>query len=122
MPAFFLMIRRPPRSTLFPSAMLFRSTHKAVALLALHHEALVVVAGARRVGRGLRSGEAHFETPSPGPYSYAGFFFDDPAPTEIYTLSLRDALPIYAQGRCLASPSPRGAGGRGGGTTCRPGT
>src|SRR2546430_5784398 len=24
------------------------------------------------------------------------FFFNDPAPTEIYTLSLHDALPIYA--------------------------
>ncbi|HQR42821.1 MAG TPA: lysophospholipid acyltransferase family protein [Gemmatales bacterium] len=30
------------------------STHKAVALLALHHEALVLVAAARRVGDGLR--------------------------------------------------------------------
>lgn len=30
------------------------STHKAVALLALHHEALVMVAAARRVGEGLK--------------------------------------------------------------------
>src|SRR5204862_6742234 len=26
------------------------------------------------------------------------FFFNDPAPTEIYTLSLHDALPIYRSG------------------------
>src|SRR2546427_7093690 len=29
---FFLMIRRPPRSTLFPYTTLFRSRHRAVAL------------------------------------------------------------------------------------------
>src|SRR5437867_12674305 len=28
------------------------------------------------------------------------FFFTDPAPTEIYTLSLHDALPIYIAGAC----------------------
>src|SRR5947208_9202936 len=28
------------------------------------------------------------------------FFFTAPAPTEIYTLSLHDALPIYLLGRC----------------------
>src|SRR2546430_11772237 len=31
---FFLMIRRPPRSTLFPYTTLFRSKHKAYALTA----------------------------------------------------------------------------------------
>src|SRR5437879_11543107 len=30
------------------------------------------------------------------------FFFNDPATTEIYTLSLHDALPIY---RCVRRPS-----------------
>src|SRR5438067_9075015 len=30
------------------------------------------------------------------------FFFNDPAPTEIYTLSLHDALPISADDRLLA--------------------
>src|SRR5256886_12376069 len=29
------------------------------------------------------------------------FFFNDTATTEIYTLSLHDALPIYPQGMCL---------------------
>src|SRR5258708_17252045 len=30
------------------------------------------------------------------PFSYLFFFFNDTATTEIYTLSLHDALPIYA--------------------------
>src|SRR5437867_7189306 len=32
------------------------------------------------------------------PYSYHFFFFNDPATTAIYTLSLHDALPISAPG------------------------
>src|SRR3712207_7815036 len=48
---FFLMIRRPPRSTLFPYTTLFRSDHGALVRLAVHdlwgqHEALLA-----RVGR-----------------------------------------------------------------------
>src|SRR5476651_1961099 len=31
------------------------------------------------------------------------FFFNDPATTEIYTLSLHDALPIFADARALAT-------------------
>src|SRR5207248_11467593 len=31
------------------------------------------------------------------------FFFNDPATTEIYTLSLHDALPIYLRGRDAAA-------------------
>ena len=30
-------------------------------------------------------------------FSFFFFFFNDPATTEIYTLSLHDALPIYLQ-------------------------
>src|SRR3989442_8196311 len=39
-------------------------------------------------------------------YSYIFFFFNDTATTEIYTLSLHDALPICAApaSRCAASP------------------
>src|SRR5205809_3949362 len=42
------------------------------------------------------------------------FFFNDPATTEIYTLSLHDALPISARGRRSSSPwtSPRPSGAR----------
>src|SRR5437870_7443219 len=40
--------------------------------------------------------------------SLFSFFFTAPAPTEIYTLSLHDALPISARGsRCDAPPRPR---------------
>src|SRR3712207_7351598 len=44
------------------------------------------------------------------------FFFNDTATTEIYTLSLHDALPIFpAQGRRRARPRPGAArGGRAG--------
>src|SRR2546422_1530162 len=48
---------------------------------------------------------------------FSFFFFNDTATTEIYTLSLHDALPIYRVGRrrrargsrarCSASPCPR---------------
>src|ERR1051325_2302493 len=95
MPSFFLMIRRPPRSTLFPYTTLFRS------------------GGAQRVGAGTfggdldvgvdprvqpldaRSEEHTSELQSPYVISYAVFFFNDTATTEIYTLSLHDALPIW---------------------------
>src|SRR2546430_13071189 len=52
------------------------------------------------------------------------FFFNDTAPTEIYTLSLHDALPISAspaRRRVRRGPGP-GAGGtvfRRGGAACR---
>src|SRR5690242_20883672 len=37
---------------------------------------------------------------------YLFFFFNDPAPTEIYTLSLHDALPIlvFGAGACVPPP------------------
>src|SRR5438132_9909065 len=39
------------------------------------------------------------------------FFFNDTAPTEIYTLSLHDALPIYpAHGQRVPLRLPRGVG------------
>src|SRR6266705_6582928 len=50
-------------------------------------------------------------------YSIHFFFINDPAPTDIYTLSLHDALPIYlnqrfAEGfrRALRSHNPKVAG------------
>src|SRR5262249_61205740 len=51
--------------------------------------------------------------PLPPPSSYF-FFFNHTATTEIYTLSLHDALPISAPSRSRLAPSgvrgPRGAG------------
>src|ERR1041384_8863983 len=41
------------------------------------------------------------------------FFFNDTATTEIYTLSLHDALPICDRGRFLPTPPRRCRAGRG---------
>src|SRR5690606_42085725 len=35
------------------------------------------------------------------------FFFHDPSPTELYTLSLHDALPIFGSQRAVALPGRR---------------
>src|SRR2546422_6846311 len=47
---FFLMIRRPPRSTLFPYTTLFRSRHNRPArlLAAVHRDQIKVAAGVQR--------------------------------------------------------------------------
>src|ERR1051326_6435499 len=96
MPSFFLMIRRPPRSTLFPYTTLFRSMQASTAnridLLVEHFANLVV----RETERVARSEEHTSELQSHSFIPYAVFFFNDTATTEIYTLSLHDALPIYA--------------------------
>src|SRR6476660_10132063 len=44
---FFLMIRRPPRSTLFPYTTLFRSGFRPVARVSLRHRGPVPVGPAR---------------------------------------------------------------------------
>src|ERR1044072_6991432 len=92
---FFLMIRRPPRSTLFPSTTLFRSTMVTPAPttrpLTAAMIGLDVVAptfGTDRKSKRLNS--RHTDK-----YPMPPFFFNDTATTEIYTLSLHDALPIY---------------------------
>ena len=41
------------------------------------------------------------------------FFFNDTATTEIYTLSLHDALPIWGARSLLVRSAGRGAGGAG---------
>src|ERR1017187_10173563 len=114
------MIRRPPRSTLFPYTTLFRSVHAVAAALGAHDH--VAHIGIDALGR---SEEPTSELQSPmylvcrllleknidGPQNDKGlyalvpihtqttistdyFFFNDTATTEIYTLSLHDALPI----------------------------
>src|SRR3712207_6956913 len=46
--------------------------------------------------------------------SFCFFFFNDTATTEIYTLSLHDALPIWPAGRAARGARPRrDRGGRG---------
>src|SRR5712675_1960766 len=139
------MIRRPPRSTLFPYATLFRSTQPQLHRRRKHGVELALDAPAREQWLG-RSEEHTSElqsrlhlvcrpllekkndqsavvaAPSPDVAPIAAyprppsgtvrasrgarasaapssFFFNDTATTEIYTLSLHDALPISARPR-----------------------
>src|ERR1043165_2740260 len=100
------MIRRPPRSTLFPYTTLCRS-HGGSALAALlrHSRDDLEDLVARRRDDG-RSEEHTSELQSRGLISYAVFFLNDPATTEIYTLSLHDALPISRRFRACGAPAP----------------
>src|ERR1043165_3840367 len=94
-PSFFLMIRRPPRSTLFPYTTLFRS----IGGEGFERGGAADVIEIRRNGghpAGDRGSEEHTpELQARGLISYSLFFFNDTATPEIYTLSLHDALPIY---------------------------
>src|SRR3989339_755637 len=100
---FFLMIRRPPRSTLFPYTTLFRSLVSRWRCARSH-------ACCSSTSRG-RSEEHTSELQSRSDlvcrllleqyrncfHDYLRlFFFNDTATTEIYTLSLHDALPIFS--------------------------
>src|SRR5476649_893374 len=142
------MIRRPPRSTLFPYTTLFRSAANApgTEILALRfasdgpgrseehtselqsHSDLVcrlllekkkrrrssTVQASRNCNkrRFMRArGRCWYRlccmatnrySCSPPTYSAFFFFFNDTATTEIYTLSLHDALPISNHARCPA--------------------
>src|SRR3990167_5536233 len=93
MPSFFLMIRRPPRSTLFPYTTLFRSAigQRLVRKLCDGAGDPFPVSDSIRMlidRKSTRLNSSHSQI------SYALFFFNDTATTEIYTLSLHDALPI----------------------------
>src|SRR5215813_11999981 len=115
------MIRRPPRSTLFPYTTLFRSTRSITG--GLPSSRLGRAARPDRRSRPRRSEEHTSELQSRphlvcrlllekkkdslgadhgqgrelgGVMISRGFFFNDTATTEIYTLSLHDALPICA--------------------------
>src|SRR5258708_28895226 len=52
----------------------------------------------------------------------AFFFFNDTATTEIYTLSLHDALPIYSKGQTVKRPENCSATPQGATAQCRDGT
>src|SRR6266496_2157420 len=97
------MIRRPPRSTLFPYTTLFRSSdcrttrlryccatcgpptedRKSTRLNSSHVEISYAVFCLKKKNSNLWHPSGFF------------FFFNDTATTEIYTLSLHDALPIF---------------------------
>src|SRR3990167_6446535 len=93
MPTFFLMKRRPPKSTLFPYTTLFRSLQFAPG------GSLQNMAASGR-GLGQRFERRHADRKSTrlnsshSQNSYADFFFNETATTEINPLSLHDALPI----------------------------
>src|ERR1039458_858013 len=138
---FFLMIRRPPRSTLFPYTTLFRSVRicscnrcrifvsaDAPATLSRSEEHTSELQSLRHLvcrllleKKSKRGPDGGTAAPGPSELDFlAGscivgqsligsqapavwlFFFNDTAPTEIYTLSLHDALPIYRQNRPAA--------------------
>src|SRR3990167_6014038 len=91
------MIRRPPRSTLFPYTTLFRSGSgdgkEIKGRIAQIRAEVDTTTSEDRKSTRLNSSHSQI--------SYAVFcllkifFFNDTATTEIYTLSLHDALPIW---------------------------
>src|ERR1044072_7667973 len=91
---FFLMIRRPPRSTLFPYTTLFRSRGGSP------HSLLSYPADSSSVSRSLARSSTQdrkstrLKSRHNDISGIQSFFFNDTATTEIYTLSLHDALPI----------------------------
>src|SRR6201985_771528 len=102
------MIRRPPRSTLFPYTTLFRS-RKADGIFAAHQR-LRDPFTIHGVGDCLPQDRKSTRlNSSHSSISYAVFCLNDTATTEIYTLSLHDAFPISKSRRdfCRASETSR---------------
>src|SRR2546430_16263771 len=96
---FFLMIRRPPRSTLFPYTTLFRSAERAVQLL----DAPMVTGGAYPVIldpelAGVFIHEAF------GHLSEADFVYENPQAREMMTLGRRSGKPGLNVGDNGAAP------------------
>src|ERR1051325_7611575 len=89
------MIRRPPRSTLFPYTTLFRSIVRRPLLTRRTARQLLAPIVRTAPSREVRSEDHTSELQSPHVISKPVFCFNDTATTEIYTLSLHDALPIY---------------------------
>src|SRR3990172_6902535 len=91
------MIRRPPRSTLFPYTTLFRSPVETTSrtMVVLYPSSSSVAPSTPlitdRKSTRLNSSHGYIS------YTLFFFFFNDPATTEIYTLSLHDALPISSR-------------------------
>src|SRR3954467_6827217 len=120
MPSFFLMIRRPPRSTLFPYTTLFRSSRSSPQV-GQGQVRLSTRRPPRRSAGPVRDRKSTRLNSRHTIISYAVFFFNDTATTEIYTLSLHDALPIFAvvaagragPGPAVHASSPSSLGGTG---------
>src|SRR3990167_5637432 len=88
------MIRRPPRSTLFPYTTLFRSIRERFGQGKRPCTKLTKNTTLNSRPFALRS-EEHTSELQPQSNLLLRLFFNDTATTEIYTLSLHDALPIY---------------------------
>src|SRR3712207_6735084 len=148
MPSSVLMIRRPPRSTLFPYTTLFRAVRQDPSSEPRKARSQVTAAavslwstGASR-SRTRPSSARHSMATAPWPQaggklssgrkavidrkstrlnsshaniSYAVFCFNDTATTEIYPLSLHDALPSCPAGPVQRAEEGALAGDRGGG-------
>src|SRR3990167_3993345 len=113
MPTTFLMIRRPPTSTLFPYTTLFRSYRGLTAgELARLRRAVREADGRCRVAKkdrkSTRLNSSHSQI------SHANYFFNDTAATDIYTLSLHDALPLLPRAHCGRARPAAAGGARGG--------
>src|SRR3990172_471943 len=106
MPSSFLMIRRPPRSPLFPYTTLFRSFNQ-VAPEDCPPDDGVCSGHPALQDRTVRDRKSTRLNSSHGYISYAVFFFNDTAPTEISPLSLHDALPIFQPGGAGGLPAGR---------------
>src|ERR1044072_3304526 len=88
------MIRRPPRSTLFPYTTLFRSVFATLiggsgSLYGPLIGSFLFIWLSESDRKSTRLESSHTDISRMLP-----FFFNDPAPPEIYSLSLHDALPI----------------------------
>src|SRR5579864_4915875 len=114
------MIRRPPRSTLFPYTTLFRSVQAGELFVARRGQKTDGAAYVPQDRKSTRLNSSHMsisyavfclKKKKPDlagrglsltqltrairqPWCVMSFFFNDTATTEIYTLSLHDALPI----------------------------
>src|ERR1043166_6855631 len=89
------MIRRPPRSTLFPYTTLFRSgrtmpPRPRSKITGSSRPSRKKGCAARRERKSTRLKSSNVSA-----HRLTAFFFNDTATTEIYTLSLHDALPIW---------------------------
>src|SRR3989338_2182454 len=87
------MIRRPPRSTLFPYTTLFRSPLDLSDVID-HPERSTSSSSGFAISSHSSDRKSTRLNSSHSSISYSILFFNDPAPPEIYPLSLHDALPI----------------------------
>src|ERR1044071_4769013 len=111
------MIRRPPRSTLFPYTTLFRSFTRPLTLNVGAAFQLPIALEGGGLEEQVDRNSTRLNSIHRWIYRIPCFFFNDTATTEIYSLSLHDALPIFHSSLDLERrrrlPAPDRAGGRG---------